>query len=129
MPPRTGAIDRRNAASDTLEAALPRRSFPFPGVASLDFPRDLMEGTAMITTHNLGYPRIGLHRELKSACERYWSGRATLDELNAVGKRLRAEHWRGQERARPPPTPVNGLSLLHPVVDLAPAVGGAPSRV
>ncbi|MEK6596531.1 MAG: hypothetical protein AABZ18_08450, partial [Pseudomonadota bacterium] len=28
----------------------------------------------MITTHNLGFPRIGRKRELKFALERYWKG-------------------------------------------------------
>ena len=26
-------------------------------------------------TNNLGYPRIGSNRELKKACEQYWSGK------------------------------------------------------
>ena len=82
----------------------------------------------MITTHNLGYPRIGLHRELKSACERYWSGRATLDELNAVGKRLRAEHWREQQRAGIDLIPCNDFSFYDHVLDMTLALGAVPSR-
>ena len=35
-------------------------------------------------THNLGYPRIGSHRELKKACELYWSGKTTLKNLFQV---------------------------------------------
>ena len=30
-------------------------------------------------THILGYPRIGSQRELKKACEQYWSGKINLD--------------------------------------------------
>jgi len=37
-------------------------------------------------THNLGYPRIGSRRELKKACEQYWSGKITLGQLEATGK-------------------------------------------
>ena len=29
----------------------------------------------MVTTHNLGFPRIGQRRELKFALENYWRGR------------------------------------------------------
>jgi anaerobic C4-dicarboxylate transporter len=32
-------------------------------------------------THNLGYPRIGSKRELKKACEQYWSGKISVVEL------------------------------------------------
>ena len=28
----------------------------------------------MVTTHNLGFPRIGAKRELKFALENYWKG-------------------------------------------------------
>jgi hypothetical protein len=32
-------------------------------------------------TQNLGYPRIGSKRELKKACEQYWSGKISVVEL------------------------------------------------
>ena len=37
-----------------------------------------------MTTHNhtLGFPRIGLKRELKKALEGYWAGQISQDELN-----------------------------------------------
>jgi 5-methyltetrahydropteroyltriglutamate--homocysteine methyltransferase len=31
-------------------------------------------------THILGYPRIGSKRELKKACEQYWSGKILLEQ-------------------------------------------------
>jgi len=71
----------------------------------------------MITTHNLGYPRIGVRRELKSACERYWSGRATLDELNAVGTSLRAAHWQAQRDAGIDLIPCNDFSFYDHLQD------------
>ena len=37
-------------------------------------------------THNLGYPRIGSNRELKKACEQYWSGKSSFKNLLRVGK-------------------------------------------
>jgi 5-methyltetrahydropteroyltriglutamate--homocysteine methyltransferase len=35
----------------------------------------------MVTTHNLGFPRIGRKRELKRALEAYWAGR--IDDRTA----------------------------------------------
>ena len=39
-----------------------------------------------IRTHTLGFPRVGLRRELKKAQESYWAGNATREELLAVGR-------------------------------------------
>jgi 5-methyltetrahydropteroyltriglutamate--homocysteine methyltransferase len=33
----------------------------------------------MVTIHNLGFPRIGKHRELKFALEKYWSNATSQD--------------------------------------------------
>jgi len=51
----------------------------------------------MVTTHNLGFPRIGAKRELKFGLESYWKGLSSRDELNALGRRLRARHWNLQK--------------------------------
>ncbi|WP_425278937.1 hypothetical protein, partial [Enterobacter hormaechei] len=50
-----------------------------------------------IRTHTLGFPRVGLRRELKKAQESYWAGNATREELLAVGRELRARHWDQQK--------------------------------
>jgi 5-methyltetrahydropteroyltriglutamate--homocysteine methyltransferase len=39
--------------------------------------------------HNLGYPRIGSHRELKRACEQFWAGKITSQQLQETGRRIR----------------------------------------
>ena len=39
-----------------------------------------------IINHTLGFPRVGLRRELKKAQESYWAGNATREELLAVGR-------------------------------------------
>ncbi len=52
----------------------------------------------MTTTHLLGFPRIGAHRELKRALEDHWRGALDADGLQAVGRELRARHW-GLQRA------------------------------
>ena len=50
----------------------------------------------MIKIHTLGYPRIGLQRELKFALEAYWRGETGEAQLEAVGAELRARHWQQQ---------------------------------
>lgn len=61
-------------------------------------------------SHSLGFPRIGLNRELKKAQEGYWAGTLSLQELLETGQKLRAKHWQQQQQA--------GLDLL-PVGDFA----------
>ena len=39
-----------------------------------------------ILNHTLGFPRVGLRRELKKAQESYWAGNSTREELLAVGR-------------------------------------------
>ena len=43
----------------------------------------------MVTIHNLGFPRIGAKRELKSALEAYWKGASPREELKTLGAQLR----------------------------------------
>ncbi|MDW6003779.1 5-methyltetrahydropteroyltriglutamate--homocysteine S-methyltransferase [Vibrio mangrovi] len=46
-----------------------------------------------ITTHILGFPRIGEKRELKFALEGYWRGELDQAQLEAVGASIRQENW------------------------------------
>lgn len=43
-------------------------------------------------TNVLGYPRIGSQRELKKACEQYWTGKASINELIETGIKIRNEN-------------------------------------
>lgn len=51
-----------------------------------------------IINHTLGFPRVGLRRELKKAQESYWAGNISREELLAVGRELRARHWNSKSR-------------------------------
>lgn len=42
--------------------------------------------TMTILNHTLGFPRVGLKRELKKAQESYWAGNSTQEELLNVGR-------------------------------------------
>jgi 5-methyltetrahydropteroyltriglutamate--homocysteine methyltransferase len=44
-------------------------------------------------TNILGYPRIGSHRELKKACENYWAGKISEEQLLKEGASIRAQNW------------------------------------
>lgn len=53
----------------------------------------------MIRIHTLGFPRMGAHRELKSALERHWRGEIDATALEATGRLLRERHWALQRAA------------------------------
>ncbi len=81
-----------------------------------------------IAAANLGFPRIGARRELKSAVEAFWKG--DLDEagLEAAARDLRARHWRMQSEAAIDTIPSNDFSLYDQVLDMTAAVGAVPPR-
>lgn len=79
-------------------------------------------------TNNLGYPRIGSHRELKKASEMYWSGKTTTRNLFQVGRNIRHENWRLQKEAGIDLIPSNDFSLYDQVLDMSMMVGAIPPR-
>ncbi|HVS26553.1 MAG TPA: 5-methyltetrahydropteroyltriglutamate--homocysteine S-methyltransferase [Burkholderiales bacterium] len=79
-------------------------------------------------THNLGYPRIGSHRELKKACESYWSSQISLDELLEAGRTIRRNNWQLQHGAGIDLIPCNDFSFYDQVLDLSLMVGAIPAR-
>ena len=81
----------------------------------------------MVTTHNLGFPRIGAKRELKFALEAYWKGQSSLDALQQVGKQLRKTHWAAQ--AHLDVVPVGDFSFYDQVLDMSFTLGNLPARV
>jgi 5-methyltetrahydropteroyltriglutamate--homocysteine methyltransferase len=81
----------------------------------------------MVTTHNLGYPRIGAKRALKFALEDYWKGNTGSFELQAVGAGLRQQHW--QDQAALDLVPVGDFSFYDQVLDTSFLLGNVPQRV
>jgi 5-methyltetrahydropteroyltriglutamate--homocysteine methyltransferase len=82
---------------------------------------------SMVTTHNLGFPRIGAKRELKFALESYWKGLSSRGDLEALGARLRQRHW-GQQ-AGLDRVPVGDFSYYDQVLDMSVTLGNLPERV
>ena len=81
----------------------------------------------MVTTHNLGFPRIGAKRELKFAQEQYWKGQSSRDELKSLGAQLRQRHWENQ--AGLDQVPVGDFSFYDQVLDTSFMLGNIPERV
>jgi len=85
------------------------------------------EPLTMVTTHNLGFPRIGAKRELKFALESYWQGLSTQDALTTLGAELRQKNWRHQ--AQLDLLPVGDFSFYDQVLDMSFLLGNIPERV
>ncbi len=75
----------------------------------------------MVTTHNLGFPRIGAKRELKFALESYWKGQSSRDELKALGAQLRQRHW--HEQSGLDQVPVGDFAFTICVLDMRATLG------
>ncbi len=81
-----------------------------------------------ITSHNLGFPRIGARRELKFAQEAYWRGDIDAEQLAQTGAELRARHWRQQADAGLGVVPVGDFSFYDQVLDMSCLLGAVPPR-
>jgi 5-methyltetrahydropteroyltriglutamate--homocysteine methyltransferase len=81
----------------------------------------------MTTTHNLGFPRIGAKRELKSTQEAYWKGETSLDDLKRLGAELRQRHWENQKGLDL--IPVGDFAFYDQVLDMSFTLGNLPERV
>jgi 5-methyltetrahydropteroyltriglutamate--homocysteine methyltransferase len=81
-----------------------------------------------VVTGNLGFPRIGAHRELKFALEQFWSGNSETKQLQTTACELRKLHWRMQADSGIDQIPSNDFSLYDHVLDTAVLVGAVPAR-
>ncbi|BAS68414.1 5-methyltetrahydropteroyltriglutamate--homocysteine S-methyltransferase [Bathymodiolus septemdierum thioautotrophic gill symbiont] len=81
----------------------------------------------MVTTHNLGFPRIGKQRELKFALEKYWTNHISQEELLQTASTLRQQHWENQSALDL--APVGDFSFYDQVLDTSFLLGNVPQRV
>jgi len=82
----------------------------------------------MVVSTVLGFPRIGAKRELKKATEGYWSGKVTAEELQKVGKDLRAHNWKLQKDAGVDVIPSNDFSFYDHILDASQLFNVVPER-
>ena len=109
---------RRHPHPDLNPTARSRRP---PGRRDDNAPRS----TTMTTTANLGFPRMGVARELKWAVEAAWRTGA-YDELRATAAELRARHWQVQVDRGIERIPVGDFSYYDQMLDVALAVARSP---
>ncbi|MCH3959148.1 MAG: 5-methyltetrahydropteroyltriglutamate--homocysteine S-methyltransferase [Selenomonas sp.] len=79
-------------------------------------------------TSVIGFPRIGLHRELKFALESFFRGETSPQDLLSTGHALRERHWLQQQASGIDLIPVGDFSLYDNMLDTACLLGAVPSR-
>ncbi|MBT4878796.1 MAG: 5-methyltetrahydropteroyltriglutamate--homocysteine S-methyltransferase [Alphaproteobacteria bacterium] len=82
----------------------------------------------MVHAANLGFPRIGLERQLKKSLENYWQGKIKQEELKITAKDLRKKNWELQKESGIKFIPSNDFSFYDHVLDLTAMVGAVPKR-
>ena len=84
--------------------------------------------TATVKSANLGFPRIGLKRELKKAVESFWKEEIDTAMLMNIARDLRKRHWGAQKEAGLDLIPSNDFSLYDQVLDMSATLGAVPDR-
>lgn len=82
----------------------------------------------MAITHSLGFPRIGIRRELKTALEAYWRGETDQAALRGVGQQLRERHWQAQMEAGLDLIPVGDFAYYDHMLNMTALLGAIPPR-
>jgi 5-methyltetrahydropteroyltriglutamate--homocysteine methyltransferase len=82
----------------------------------------------MVQSSVLGFPRMGVQRDLKKATEAYWGGKISKDDLLAEGKRLRLAHWKIQKDAGVDIIPSNDFAYYDQVLDHIQLFNAIPER-
>ncbi len=87
-----------------------------------------MTTTPSLTTHVLGFPRIGERRALKWAQEQYWRGATPLAALEHTASQIRARQRADYAAAHISRPPVGDFSLYDHMADTALLFGQTPAR-
>lgn len=82
----------------------------------------------LIKSSNLGYPRIGAHREWKKSLEALWGGKILESEFVKQMEELRLDHLKLQQEKGIELIPVNDFTLYDQMLDTAVMFGIVPKR-
>lgn len=82
----------------------------------------------MAIGHNLGFPRIGAHREMKKAVEAYWRGELSEAQLKEAEKQIQLTNWNIQAQAGIDFIPVGDFTWYDHVLDHSFMFGCIPDR-
>jgi 5-methyltetrahydropteroyltriglutamate--homocysteine methyltransferase len=80
----------------------------------------------MTLASNLGFPRIGHRRELKTALEQFWASETDEAALQATAAALRTRHWKLQSGLGVSHVPSGEFALYDHVLDTACMLGAIP---
>jgi 5-methyltetrahydropteroyltriglutamate--homocysteine methyltransferase len=83
----------------------------------------------MVQSAILGFPRMGVNRDLKKATEAYWGGKLSQADLLAEAKRLRLAHWKIQKDAGVDIIPSNDFALYDQVLSHIQDFGVSTTRL
>ena len=86
----------------------------------------MSNSSTSIAVVTLGTPRIGPHRELKTALESFWSGKTDEAALLKTAAQLRADNWARQNARGITVIPSNDFSFYDQVLDTSVMVGAIP---
>ena len=81
-----------------------------------------------MSSHIVGYPRVGAKRELKFALESFWDGKSSAEELQKVAADLRVSMWKQMTDVGIKYIPSNTFSFYDQVLDTTSMLGAVPSR-
>ncbi|CAK9238246.1 unnamed protein product [Sphagnum troendelagicum] len=81
-----------------------------------------------MTSHVVGYPRMGPKRELKFALESFWDKKTAASDLEKTAKDLRHAIWKQMADAGVTLIPSNTFSYYDQVLDTTALVGAVPPR-
>ncbi|HHR6142920.1 TPA: 5-methyltetrahydropteroyltriglutamate--homocysteine S-methyltransferase [Providencia alcalifaciens] len=81
-----------------------------------------------VINHTLGFPRVGLKRELKRVQEDYWAGKIDQTALLETGYQLRVRHWEQQKNAGIDLLPVGDFAWYDQVLTTSLLLGNVPPR-
>ncbi|CAN7140562.1 unnamed protein product [Brassica rapa subsp. narinosa] len=81
-----------------------------------------------MSSHIVGYPRIGPKRELKFALESFWDGKTGAEDLQNVAADLRRSIWRHMAGVGIKYIPSNTFSYYDQMLDTTAMLGAVPSR-
>lgn len=76
----------------------------------------------------LGYPRIGRYRELKKACEAFWSEKIDETTLQQTATEIKKDNWLQQQNLGIDLIPSNDFSFYDQVLDACLTFGCVPKR-
>jgi 5-methyltetrahydropteroyltriglutamate--homocysteine methyltransferase len=82
----------------------------------------------MVQSAILGFPRMGVNRDLKKATEAYWGGKISQADLLAEAKRLRLAHWQIQKDAGVDIIPSGDFALYDHILNHIQDFGAVPER-